>query len=319
MSSPRAFLCHGTQDQEIYVKPFGEYLATRGIDPWVDSWAMQPGNSLLPMIENGIGDADFFLPFLSPRSLGRPWVQSEIEMAVARKLLNKLKIIPMLIDVSFTDIPLFLQTLVGIKIDGEEGITAAAQKAVDAIYGLSSKPIVAPRPAYAATPSIPGLSPADMAFLRAACEYTIQVDQSEIDFENVAERLNDSALTIPTMKDSVAVLDEKGYVKKHGVLGDPFKYLDVRPTCFDTYASQFIPDYGQTYRRVAAAIAFAPDYNPGVDAGTISRDMKLPHRLVNHIYEHLAMRGKIKLSRELCPSHSTETVSPSFRREMTNG
>jgi hypothetical protein len=319
MRTPRAFLCYGTEDQETYVKPFAEYLAAKGIGLWVDFWAMQPGDSLLPMIEKGIGDADFFLPFLSPRSLGRAWVQSEIEMAVARKLLNEVKIIPLLIDLNFTDIPLFLQTLVGLKIDGSEGIPAAAQKAVDAIYGVSSKPMVSPRPAYAATPSIPGLSPADMTFLKAACEHTIQFDRSEIDFESVAERLKDSGLTIPTMKDSLAVLDEKGYVKKHGVLGDPFKYLDVLSTGLDTYASQFIPDYGQTYRRVAAAIASAPDCNPGIDAGTISENMKLPHRLVNHIYEHLATRGKIKLSRLLHPSRSAETVSASFRREMTTG
>lgn len=317
MTIPKAFLCHATPDKDIYVLPFGKYLACKGIDPWVDGWELRPGDSLLTKIEFGIGDADYFLPFLSPRSADRPWVRSEIEMAVARKMLNKLRIIPVLIGVSFEDIPLFLQTILGVKVTGEEGIPAAAQRVVDTIYGVSTKPAIAAWPAYAATPTVPGLSPADMAFLRAACETRIEADRPRIAFEDVAKRLKDSGLTEQTMKDCAAVICEKGYIKQEGVMGNPYKYLEVRPSGFDAYATAFIPEYGSIYRKVAVMVAGAPDYNPVIDAGSISRTLNVAHAIVNHVYEHLAMRGKIRLSKALRPSHTAMTVSPTFRREMS--
>jgi hypothetical protein len=317
--TPKAFLCHATPDKDIYVAPFGIFLASKGIEPWVDDWEIKPGDSLLTMIESGIGDAGYFLPFLSPRSVDRPWVRSEIEMAVTRKMLNKLRIIPILIGVGFHDVPLFLQTILGVKVDGEAGIPAAAQRVVDTIYGVSSKPPIAARPAYTATPTVPGLSPADMAFLRAACERSIEADQPYIDFDGVAERLKDSGLTEQTMKDCAAVLSERGYLKREGVPGNPYKHLEVRPTGFDAYATAFIPEYESVYRKIAVMIAGAPDYNPGIDAESIFRTIKVSHRIVNHVYEHLAMRGKITLSKALHPSHKAMTVSASFRREISGG
>jgi TIR domain len=138
MTPPKAFLCHATPDKDIYVLPFAKYLASKGIDPWVDGWEIKLGDSLLTKIEAGIEDADYFLPFVSPRSADRPWVRSEIEMAVTRRMLSKLRIIPVLIGVAGHETPLFLQTILGVKVGGEEGIPAAAQRVVDTIYTASS-------------------------------------------------------------------------------------------------------------------------------------------------------------------------------------
>jgi hypothetical protein len=179
--------------------------------------------------------------------------------------------------------------------------------------------VVAQRPAYAATPSIFGLSPADIAFLKAACEESIDSGQPDIGFEDVANRLKDCGMEPQTMKDCADVLSEKWYLKVEGALGNPHKYLQVRPLGFDTYASQFVDDYGGIYKRIATKIAGAPDYNPGFDAETIAEQMNLPLRLVNHVYEHLAARGKITLSSHLSPGREAATVSATFRREMMHG
>jgi TIR domain len=319
VTSPRAFLCHATPDKDIYVVPFGKYLASKGINPWVDDWEIKLGDSLLTKVESGIGEADYFLPFLTPRSADRPWVRSEIEMAVARKMLSKLRILPILIGVSVQNIPLFFQTILGVKVEGEEGISAAAQQVVDTIYGVSTKPAIAAQPAYAATPTLRGFTPADMTFLRAACEQSIEADQPEIDFDGVVERLKDSGLSEQTMKDCAAVLSERGYLKLEGVIGNPYMYLEVRPIGFDAYATAFITEYESLYRRIAVMIAGAPDYNPSVDAGSIARALEVDHRIVNHVYEHLAIRGKITLSKAVRRSHEAMTVSASFRREMSGG
>lgn len=319
MTSHRAFLCHATPDKGTYVEPFGRYLASKGVDPWIDDWEMKPGDSLLTKIETGISDAAFFLPFLSPRCIDRPWFRAEIEMAVARKLVDQIRIIPILVDVRFEDISLFLQTLLGVRIDGEAGIPGAAQEVVDAIYGISAKPLVAKAPAYAATPSTFDLSSADNALLKAACEQSIESRQSFIGFEGVARRLMDSDMEMQTMKDSASVLSERGYLRVEGVVGNPYAHLEVLPHGFDAYASQFVDDYGGIYRRIATKIAGAPDYNQGFDGETIAEELGLPLRLVNHVYEHLAARGKITLSSQLSPGLEAATVSATFRREMMRG
>jgi hypothetical protein len=318
MTAPKAFLCHATPDKDVYVQPFGEALAVHGIHAWVDTWEILPGDSLLTRIEAGIGEAGYFLPFLSERSLGRPWVRAEIEMAVTRRMLDRLRIIPLLIGVDVPELPLFLQTIRGVRIVGEAGIPAAAQEVADAIHGVSRRPVIHAQPAYTATPTVPGLSPADMAVLRAACERSVVVDQPEIDFDEIVDELAHAGLAAQTIRDSAAVLCEKGLLHAPGVPGNPFRYLEVRPRGFDVYATVFLPDYGTVYRRIAVAIASAPDYNPDVDAASISKALTIPHRIVNHVYEHLALRGKITLSDELSPSHEAVTVSASFRREMTD-
>lgn len=153
MTAPKAFLCHATPDKDVYVLPFGAALRAHGIDAWVDTWEIQPGDSLLTRIEEGIEDAGFFLPFLSPRSLERPWVRAEIEMAVTRRMLDRLRIIPLLVGVRVHALPLFLQTIRGVPIDSEAGIPAAAQEVADVAYGFSRKPAILAQPAYAATPT----------------------------------------------------------------------------------------------------------------------------------------------------------------------
>jgi TIR domain-containing protein len=313
MAPLNAFLCHASEDKETYVKPFAVYLANKGVNPWVDQWEIGLGDSFLSKIQSGITAADFFLPFVTPRSVDRPWVNAEIEMAVTRKMVDKLRIIPVVVDLEFSAIPLFLQTIKGVKLNGPADISRGAQEVVDSIYGLSAKPVVAPRPAYDAVPAVSGLSPADVSFLKAACEHTIVADQRHIAFENVALRLEGSGMAPQTMKDSLDVLSENGYLKRDGVVGDPYKFVKVLPTGFDLYASLFVEDYGDIYKRIAATIAT----EARAQAKTIAADMKLPLRLVNHVYEHLEMRGKITLSKTISPSHSAASVSPTFRREMT--
>lgn len=319
MTEPQAFLCHASADKTGYVEPFGRFLASKGIRPWLDGWDIRPGDSILTKIEEGITGADYFLPFVSPRSIESNWVRAEIEMAVTRKLLDKLRIIPVFVEVGVESAPLFLQTIKGVKLPNDTEVGRAGQEAVDAIYGVPRGPVVAESPSYTLLPPVRGLSSADTAFLKAVCEESVERDRTLISLESVTERLNGSGLAPETIKESVAILCEKHYLKRHGVAGNPNKRLEVLPHGFQTYGMEFVEGYADNYKRIAAIIAGEPDYHPSANAETISRQLGIPHRIVNHVYEHLALYGKITLNPLISPSRKAATVSPNFRREMTSG
>ena len=160
MNVPRAFLCHGSEDKDLIVKPFGRHLASLGVDPWMDGWEMFAGDSLVTKLESGLKNSELFLPFLTPTSVDKSWVRFEIEAAVVQRLMDKIRIIPIVVGLRKEAMPPFLSTIIWISLDGPDGIPDAAEKAARAIFRVSDKPLVSPRPAYLryAGPGIYGLS-----------------------------------------------------------------------------------------------------------------------------------------------------------------
>ena len=50
--TPRPFISHAHADKERFVLEFARRLRSKGIDAWVDSWEMLPGDSLVDKIFN---------------------------------------------------------------------------------------------------------------------------------------------------------------------------------------------------------------------------------------------------------------------------
>ncbi len=62
-----------------------EYLAqvfrTAGLEPWVDTSAVKPGQKLREELARRIREADYFVPLLSPDYMASPWCLKEFETA----------------------------------------------------------------------------------------------------------------------------------------------------------------------------------------------------------------------------------------------
>jgi hypothetical protein len=102
---PRVFVCHNRED-----KPTAERIATAillaGHDAFFDKWDIEPGDSLIEKISEGLSDSSYLLVLLSSSSVKSNWVKRELEIALARQLKDKhIKVIPCLLE--DCDIPVF--------------------------------------------------------------------------------------------------------------------------------------------------------------------------------------------------------------------
>jgi hypothetical protein len=319
---PQAFLCHASDDKELLVKPFGRELASLGVRPWVDEWEMFAGDGLVSKLETGLKESELFLPFLTPRSVGKPWVRLEIEAAVVRRLMDKMRIIPIVIGLPTEDIPPFLATIIWIGVDGPDGIPAAAEKAARAIFRVSDKPLVSPRPAYLsyAGPGVAGLSPWDVLVLKAAGEEVLAQGQRDLSTEAVFARVSETGMPMTAFRESIDILDEKHHVSRQGVLGDPYKYLEVTVGGFELFCERFVPDYAEHAKKIAIAIIDGDRRDPDTgwypaEAKDLGQRMNLPEAVAIQVFQNLERLGRITLGKTL-GVYEAITVSPGFKREM---
>lgn len=319
---PQAFLCHASEDKDLLVKPFGLSLASLGVRPWVDAWEMFAGDGLVGRLETGLKESELFLPFLTPRSIAKPWVRLEIEAAVVRRLMDKIRIIPIVIGLPKEDIPPFLATIIWIGVEGPDGIPAAAEKAARAIFRVSDKPLVSPRPAYLsyAGPGVYGLSSWDVLVLKAVGEEVLVVGHRHISSEAVFARVSADGMPFAAFRESIDILDEKHHVSRQGVIGDPYKYLEVTVRGFELWCERFVPDYADHAKKIAIAIIEADYRDPDkgwypAEATDLAERMNLPEPVAIQVFENLERLGRIELGKSV-GVYEAISVSPGFKREM---
>lgn len=322
MNIPRAFLCHGSEDKPLIVKPFGRALADLGVDPWMDGWEMFPGDSLVTKIEEGLKSSDLFLPFLTPTSIDKPWVRQEIEAAVVRRVMDAIRIIPVVVGLQKEALPPFLAGTVWIPLSGPEGVEEAAERAARAIFRVSDKPLVSPRPAYLAYagPGVYGLSSVDIVVLKAAGEAALAAGQLHLNVESVLFVLASTGMPVHAFRESVDVLDEKGYVKKQGVLGNPYKYLEVTVSGFEAYCERFFEGYPDVARRIAIAIVEGDEPHPDrgrrpAEAKELAERIGVPPLVAIQVFKNLERLGRVKLGKSL-GIYQAWSVSAGFKREL---
>jgi hypothetical protein len=111
----KVFLSHSSRDKELAAN-LAKDLIQRGIDVWIDVWEMNPGDSLLKKIENEIMQATHFMVLLTPHSLESEWVQKEIEIALKDTIIGQCRIIPVLYDIDYKDVPEVLRDFVQVNL-----------------------------------------------------------------------------------------------------------------------------------------------------------------------------------------------------------
>jgi len=84
MKKPTLFLSYAHEDCKLVEDYYGR-LSEEGFSPWMDSRDLLPGEKWEPRIRRAVRDSDFFLAFLSPRSVQKRGVlQKEIRWALDR-------------------------------------------------------------------------------------------------------------------------------------------------------------------------------------------------------------------------------------------
>ena len=81
-----------------------------GIDVWLDEWEIRPGDSLRRKMEEGLANCTHFIVLLTPTSLHKPWVETEIDVGFLRAVGGESRFIGLRAGIRVDDLSQFLRT-----------------------------------------------------------------------------------------------------------------------------------------------------------------------------------------------------------------
>lgn len=125
---PHVFLSYSSRDKSVAERIFQE-LRNRGINVWLDTMEVKPGDSITDFIHNALSASDFLLVLLSSDSTKSRWVQYELSLAANKELVKRdITLLPVLI--SEVDIPSSLKAykFFDLRQDFEQGIAELAEQ-----------------------------------------------------------------------------------------------------------------------------------------------------------------------------------------------
>ncbi len=118
------FISYSSKDS-AFVDRLSIELVKKRIRVWLDKWEMQPGDSLIDKIQNGLSDSSLLLVVLSQNSIASEWCHKELNSGLMRELNEKkVIVIPILLDEC--KVPLFLQEKLyaDFRKDFDSGLTS---------------------------------------------------------------------------------------------------------------------------------------------------------------------------------------------------
>jgi len=118
------------------VQEITQRLVAAGIEPWWDTWDIQPGDSFVARINEGLHKSDVGLIFLSHRTQESPWVRSEIESLTRQAIEEKKPLFLVMLDAD-APVPELLRTRSRLEARDVNAL-------IEAIYQRVQKPSVAP-------------------------------------------------------------------------------------------------------------------------------------------------------------------------------
>jgi hypothetical protein len=146
---PRLYLAHASEDHANLAKPLAVCMSANGIDVWLDEWEIRTGDSLRRKMEEGLESCTHFLVLLTPRSLLKPWVQTEIDAGFMRAIGGESRFLGVRVGTSLDDLSPFLRTLRCPEIN--LGNNQQVEELIADIHGVSRKPERGPAPKYVKT------------------------------------------------------------------------------------------------------------------------------------------------------------------------
>ncbi len=309
---PKVFLSHATEDKERFVLQFAKKLRDQGIDIWLDKWEMLPGDSLVEKIfEEGIKSAQAIIVVLSEISVNKPWVKEELNVAIVKRINDRIKLIPVIID--NCQVPESLSSILWIKIDDLTEYDAELKQIIHSIYGVSSKPSLGPPPKFAQLDidTIPGFTQLDTLVLKTSCEIAIEKERPAINTKEILDIIDLDGSLKSEIYDSLDILDRKGLIKSEGGM-EGISIFFITTHGFNQYARLFIPHLNLIYNEVISQIVNLKN----TENKSISKEINQPVMIVNNILEVLAWNGLIKIHTYMGGNIKIFNISPELKRML---
>lgn len=288
----KAFVSHSHADKDK-ARELSRALGECSVEPWLDEWEIQPGDSLIQKIfAEGLRDCSVFLVLLSPVSIASRWVREELDVALVQRLEGKSRVIPILVE--SCEIPPALKPL--RRLDMKTGVKAVAQDVADVVFNRRTVPPVAPPPSQL-TFDVSGLTPlaARVAVHLFGPPEGPSEDQPQFHARHLAASLS---LRPEDLDDAVNELEEDGVVKVIRPMGcAPFRFAIVMPTYRLALRLRGTPAIGydpETDIRIVTNAIASQRSGGGVRLAALT---ELSPTRINAAVQYLDDRGLVKVYR----------------------
>lgn len=226
-TSPRkVFLSYAGEDA-ILAEKIGRALMAEGIDTWWAGWSLSAGDSIRQKIEEGLSDCTHFVVLLTPHSIKKPWVNTEIDAGFVGKVEARCRFIPLRSGLEISDLTPLLSTMRAPSLDDFD---SAIGQLVSDILGLTRKPPLGKRPAAQTVET--GYSPA----ANAVAEFFVLRSPGALwgDVQSdVAELANELRLTKDDIRD--ALFELRAYF-----LDDNFDHVIPKKELYSEFDRHFM-------------------------------------------------------------------------------
>lgn len=211
MVGPKVFLSFASEDEDLAAE-IARKLQGTGIDTWWSQWCIRAGDSIRQRIDEGLAECTHFIVLLTPQSIGKPWVNAEIDAGLIRKLGDEsVHFIPLRSGLPASALSPLLQARYSPELHPQNLDLA---QLINDIHGVTRKPPLGPAPSalLIATAARTGFSPSATAL--AALFVTRSKHGKPMDpVFNLPELAVELKLSEEDAKD--AIFELGGYVKNH--------------------------------------------------------------------------------------------------------
>ncbi|MEH0196321.1 TIR domain-containing protein [Caulobacter sp. CCNWLY153] len=211
--TPVVYLAHASEDHERLAKPLAERLMAAGIEVWLDAWEIKTGDSLKRRMEEGLEACTHFLVLLTPYSVGKPWVETEIDAGFMKAVQSKARFLGLRIGARISDLSIFLQTTRCPEVDLEKD--AEIEALIADLYGVTKKPPRGTAPSYVrkapSTPSTWSKSAAAVAEFLVRNSQTGRPSDPQVKAAAIAEA---TGLSIEDIRIGALDLEEAGLIER---------------------------------------------------------------------------------------------------------
>jgi len=309
----RIFISHASEDKAEFAKPMADHFLTqKGIDAWLDLYEIVGGDDLVEKIWEEGFNADCMVVLLSPDFLTKKWPMNELRTAIAKKINDKFRVIPVV--VRPCAVPDALASTLRFEVGKDGTIIQIADKIADIVHGVTIKPALGSAPGHvtARTLKIPGLNSADALILEAIFDDLIAKDQGIIYTRDIRPIASANQIGETAFGDSLEMLVESGWIAVNfGGMGNRIpQTLDMPPQVILTLARAKDIDVDGVTCQLAGLII-----NDGItDGQMLESRVACPHQILMAVIADLKASGLINHAQFIGKAHTITAVSAKFRR-----
>lgn len=279
-ATPVAFLSYTTADR-VLAEQIATDLRMSGIETWWAEWEIGAGDSIVAKMNAGLANCTHFIVLLTPNSIDKPWVQSEMDAGFVRRVSGKARFIALRHGLDAAALPALLQPLHSPSIS--DAYEADICQLINDIHGATRKPRLGEKPAHLKQPAGP-YTPAAMALARFFCESS--KDGFWFDVQTSREELVEkTGFSKEDVQD--ALYELRDFIKQEFPSIIPQNALYAT---FDKYFSDRDPEADAL--TVAAALQNDPNFPS--DAAEISARLGWPARRLNPALAYLVERKLVQ-------------------------